>query len=135
MSPVWFRRHYTFVCVYSHYTDMWFLSRNAFNSSKWKVTLYCWGNPYCDLNVHQGLLSWEVLFLIKISEQRNKEHRTRVLSKGLFKTKITLLNVSVWLGAYFFFRMGGDLGKNRVIFEALLHYLYIWSLFLLIYQR
>lgn len=26
---------------------------------------------------------------------------------------------------FFFFRMGRDLGKNRVIFEALLHYLYI----------
>lgn len=79
---------------------------------------------YCDC------LAEKFYIWIKISEQRDKEHRTRVLSKGLFKSKITLLNVSVWLGT--FFSEWEDLGKNRVVFEALLHYLYIWSLFLLI---
>lgn len=54
-------------------------------------------------------LAGKFYILIKISEQGDKEHRTRVLSKSLSKTKIALLNVSVWLGAYFFFvRMGGS---------------------------
>lgn len=39
------------------------------------------------------------------------------------------------IGNIFFFSEWEDLGKNRVIFEALLHYLYIWSLFLLILSK